>query len=250
MRTITLNRPLDESGVTRRTATVVDSDALAPYHHPHFLRAEPGRWTGQPIWYFKAFTGHENKPQRPADLFANKSLSLDDKTTIADEYKAALMAWSRARLELHAVPLLREAAPLWEAWVAAQGALAGAFQAFRSTPDNRWMSQLLCLADAERAALAAATRWDEAAERLAVIEDDHLREVVYDFEYGLAEAAQAADLDISAWHIDALGAYRHRGYGYRTDVTPLVGVLRDQVGEQRARLREVAGRAGNRNPLI
>ena len=100
--------------------------------------------------------------------------------------------------------------------------------------------------DAEKAAEKAAAAWDTVAEELARLVDDHRHITGYDNDLPLETVAKEIGLDASAWVIDSVREYTYDRW--RTH-TPVVGQLHALVTQQRARLREVADLAGDRESV-
>lgn len=227
--TIALARHLDSSGLPSQ------APATPTYDHPNFRRTEPGAY-GSTIFHFTRFTGSEPEPQAPLGLYQDKGLTYDQQVGIRQQYDAARVLWSHARLRRDAAPALRSAAPLWTAWRAAEQHLSDTFAAFWETDDNRWRAQLLRLVDAEDAARTAADAWDEIARHLAQLVDAQLTVAGYDEELPLETVATDIGLDITDWHIDALSAYTHRIWGAPAPVRRLAD---RQIESQRTRLAQV-----------
>ncbi|MEV7238046.1 hypothetical protein AB0N06_30100 [Streptomyces sp. NPDC051020] len=241
-RTIALAHELDHSGLTGEALPVVPA-ALSRYHHPQFVRAEPGRYEGWVTYFFAAFTGREPEPRMPLTVHDDKAVTREQRRELSSQYDAARIMWSKARLRHQAGPVLRKAVPLWQAWTAAKAELERVYKAFWETEDGRWRAQLLHLTDAENAAEAAASAWDEIAQQLAQLADDQIATAGYDDELRLTDVATELGLDASDWHIDHIGAYTNRFWG---EGTPLLDVLAAQINAQRERLVEVARLAGDR----
>ncbi|MFE2498842.1 hypothetical protein [Streptomyces scopuliridis] len=238
--TISLVRTLDDSGL----AVSVPVPVTSRYDHPRFQRMERGQYEGQTLWYFTVFTGREAEPEMPLAVYDDKSLTSGQLAVIGTQYMAAKVMWSQARLRFMAGPLLREAAPLWQAWEAARTELHAVFKEFWNIEGSRWRAQLLRLTDAERAARAAAGAWDAAAEKLAELASDQIKAAGYDDELPLADVAREIGLEVSGWRIDHVDAYAPTPFWHRD--TPLVGDLLTEIEKQRERLREVAHLAGDR----
>ncbi|MEU2681311.1 hypothetical protein ABZ638_30990 [Streptomyces sp. NPDC007107] len=227
--TIALARHLDSSGLPSQTPPT------PTYDHPNFLRTEPGAH-GSTIFHFTRFTGSEPEPQTPLGLYDDKGLTYDQQVGIRQQYEAARVLWSHARLRRDAAPALRSAAPLWMAWRAAETQLSSVFAAFWETDDNRWRAQLLRLVDAENAARTAAEAWDEIACYLAQLVDEQVTVAGYDEALPLETVAADIGLDITDWHIDALSAYTHR---MSSAPTPVRRRADQQIEAQRKQLAQV-----------
>ncbi|WP_331762341.1 hypothetical protein OG612_45120 (plasmid) [Streptomyces sp. NBC_01527] len=248
--TIPLKRPLDDTGLSHRQTAAQSTPSraqivadVARYHHPHFLQVEPGRYEGSVTYYFTAFTGRETEPEMPLTVYGDKSVTYEQRRELADQYEAARGAWSQARLRLEATPVLRKAAPLWEAWTTAQAALHQVFNEFRSTADGQWRAQLLRLTDAERAAKTAAEAWDKIAGQLAGLSAAQVRAAGEEHELELTDVAKEIGLDAQPWHINHTSEYDPTHVWHDT---PVVAVLTLQIDQQRERLREVDHLAGDR----
>ncbi|MGW3563555.1 hypothetical protein ACWDSL_06580 [Streptomyces sp. NPDC000941] len=251
-RTIPLKHPLDaglpcqapaEPEPQTSPAAVAD---LSHYHHPHFVRSEPGRYDGWVNYFFTAFTGREPEPKMPESVYDDKAVTYEQRRELSSQYDAARIMWSKARLRLQAGPLLREAAPLWDAWTTAQAELRATFKAFWETSDGQWRAQLLRLTDAERDAKVAATAWDELAEKLAKLASEQVYVAGEYDELGLTTVAKDIGLDASRWWIDHISAYRPDSYFQRE--TPLVQDVTREIEKQREQLREIATLAGDSDP--
>ncbi|MFH8558918.1 hypothetical protein ACH4FE_35750 [Streptomyces celluloflavus] len=253
-RTIGLAHALDNSGLPRETPAPVPA-ALSPapaapadlsrYHHPHFQRAEPGRHEGWVSYFFTAFTGREAEPVTPLAAYKDQTLTWDQVGELSQQYDAARIMWSHARLRLQAAPVLRKAASLWQAQATARDEMRSVFRGFWTAEDGRWRARLLRLTDAERTAKAAAAAWDEVAEQLAKLTAEQVRAAGWDDELPLGTVAQELGLDMPGWWIGQVNDYAPRAYYDRRD-TPLVAELVREIGQQRERLREVAQLAGDR----
>ncbi|WP_331740825.1 hypothetical protein [Streptomyces sp. NBC_01006] len=247
--TIPLKRPLDATGLPPRQspepepsapAAVPEGDATA-YHHPAFVRVEPGHFAGDFIYYFTGFTGREPQPEVPLAAYDDQTLDYDQIRELSRQYRSAQVLWSQARLRLLAVPVLQQAVPLWDAWTAARDELRLVFSEFWTTADGKWKAQLLRLTDAESVAKKAARKWDDIAEQLAKLAADQVHVAGYDHELDLSDVAQAAGLDIRGWNICHADEYKPP---YNRP-TPLVYDLDTEIKEQRERLTEVAALAGD-----
>jgi hypothetical protein len=245
--TIPLRHPLDDSGLPRRYSTDIPTPPVKAdptrYHHPHFVKIEPGASEGQLRYHFRRFTGYERKPEMPEAAVKDRALSWDQYCALAQQYEAAQVVWSKARLRRVAGPLLRKAAPLWETWTAARKELRETFHQFRQTEDCRWRAHLLRLTDAERAARAAAQAWDELAEQLARVAADQVDVAGWDEALDLDEVAREIGLDPSGWLIAHIDDYAPPAWGHRE--TPLVESLNREITTQRDRLSEVEHLAGD-----
>lgn len=256
-RTLALKHPLDDNGLggfprqSQKTPAEAESTAPAPaapvadmsrYHHPHFQRAEPGQFEGWTTYWFAPFTGREPKPEVPSAVYDDETVTREQRRELGNQYQAARTIWSQARLRVQAGPLLRQAAPLWEAWQAAQTELRQVFKGFWKTEDGRWRAQLLRLTDAEQAAKEAAAEWDEVAGKLARLTEDQIRIAGENDELRLTQVAEELGLDASEWLIGLYWDYEPNVYGHST---PLVEALTREINEQRERLREVAKLAGD-----
>ncbi|MFI9311576.1 hypothetical protein [Streptomyces triculaminicus] len=249
--TIPLKHPLDPGLPRRQEATEPAPPAPAPavadlskYHHPHYVRSEPGQHEGWTVYTFSPFTGREPEPEIPSAVYDDKTVTWEQHRALGAQYEAARITWSKARFRLQAHPLLRQAAPLWEAWTQAQAELHATFKVFWQTPDGSWRAQLLRLTDAEQAAKKAAAAWDGLAEKLARIADEHVRAAGEWEALDLKDVAKEIGLDATQWWIDHISGYESSSY-YRVRSTPLVEHVTGEIAQQRERLREVADLAGD-----
>ncbi|MER5966841.1 hypothetical protein [Streptomyces sp. NPDC002057] len=217
--------------------------AIAPYCHPHFVRAEPAAF-GRATFYFRAFTGYESRPEMPREAWDNPALTWEQKRELDSQYSVAESLWSQGRLRIQAAPVLRRAVPLWQAWQTAQNALRETFEAFRHTRDGMWRAQLLRLTEAERSALAAATAWDAVAEELSLLAAEQRRYGGEEHELDLATVAKELGLDASGWSIHWPEDYAPRASSWQHE-TPTVRALTAGIEQQRERLTEVARLAGD-----
>ncbi|MER6917088.1 hypothetical protein ABT354_36070 [Streptomyces sp. NPDC000594] len=208
------------------------------------MRAEPGEYEGWTTYHFRGFTGREERPEMPSAVWRDRTVTSEERWELGRQYDSARVLWSKARLRLRAVPVLRKAAPLWEAWQRAQAALHQTFRAFWDTSDGMWRAQLLKLTDAERAAVEAATAWDGVAGELARLAEDQVREAGEDNDLALTVVAREAGLDASGWDISPADSYNPYP-GYWQKEMPLVAAAGREIAEQRERLAEVAALAGD-----
>lgn len=251
---IPLKTPLDEAGLphhrpgtTTSTPTVAD---ISRYHHPLFIRSEPGRFESWMTYSFRAFTGLEEQPHMSVDAIRDTTLTREQSAELSNEYEAARVLWSKARLRRQAGPLLKRAAPLWDAWTAAHGQLVAAFRAFWTTEDGLWRAQLLRLTDAERAAQSAAETFDEIAEQLTRLAEEQIQVAGEDEDLPLSTIAKELGLDDSDWHIAWHGAYTSRTSSWRGTGDRLIDLVHKEIDEQRERLHEVAELAGDRDLAV
>ncbi|MFF5188727.1 hypothetical protein ACFY30_34015 [Streptomyces sp. NPDC000345] len=249
---IPLKTPLDDTGLmpryqpgtTTRAAMATD---ISRYHHPLFLRSEPGRFEGWVTYSFRAFTGLEEQPQMSMEAIRDTTLTREQSTELSNQYEAARVLWSKARLRRQAGPLLKQAAPLWEAWTAAHGQLVAAFREFWTTEDGRWRAQLLRLTDAERAAESAAEAFDEIAEKLTQLAEEQIQVAGEDEDLPLSTIAKELGLDDSDWHIAWHGAYTSSTASWRGIGDRLIDKVHKEIDAQRERLREVQVMAGEKD---
>ncbi|MEH0557453.1 hypothetical protein [Streptomyces sp. B21-101] len=196
---------------------------------------------------FRAFTGLEEQPRMSIEAIRDRTLTREQSAELSGEYEAARVLWSKARLRLQAGPLLKQAAPLWEAWTAAHGQLVATFGAFWTTEDGRWRAQLLRLTDDERAAQSAAETFDEIAEKLTRLAEEQIRVAGEDEDLPLSTIAKELGLDDSDWHIAWHGAYTSSTASWRGIGDRLIDKLHKEIDAQRERLREVQVLAGDRD---
>ncbi|MGW7425793.1 hypothetical protein ACWGJB_38175 [Streptomyces sp. NPDC054813] len=249
---IPLKTPLDDTGLmpryqpgtTTRAAMATD---ISRYHHPLFVRAEPGRYEGWMTYSFQAFTGLEEQPQMSLEAIRDRTLTREQSAALSHEYDAARILWSKARLRRQAGPLLTKAAPLWEAWTASREQLRATFREFWTTEDGHWRAQLLRLTDAERAAESAAEAFDEIAEKLSRLAEEQIRVAGEDEDLPLSTVAQELGLYASDWHIVWPDAYKPSTLSWRGFGDRLVDRLHKEIDEQRERLREVQVLAGDKD---
>ncbi|MGW8954682.1 hypothetical protein [Streptomyces sp. NPDC055709] len=234
---IPLARTLDESGLTRHQP--VPGADITRYHHPHFVRSEPGRCDGWEQFFFRAFTGLEEQPEVPGEVYRDRSVTSEQCQALRDEYRAAEILWSKARLRRQAAPLLRKAAPSWQAWMATRDNLRNVFAQFWRTEDGYWSAQLLRLTDAEQAARSAAAAWDAMAAQLARLVYEQIVVAGELEELPLTIIAREIGLDASDWHIAWHRDYTDRSPWYG-DGALLVDALNREIDNQRKRLCEVA----------
>lgn len=247
---IPLETPLDDTGLPHHrpgaaTSTTAAAD-ISRYHHPLFLRAEPGRYEGWVTYSFRAFTGLEEQPQLSMEAIRDRTLTREQSAALSNEYEAALVLWSKARLRRQAGPLLKQAAPLWEAWTVAHGQLVATFREFWTTEDGRWRAQLLRLTDAERAAQSAAETFDEIAEKLTRLAEEQIQVAGESEDLPLSTIAKELGLDDSDWHIAWHGAYTSSTASWRGIGDRLIDQVHKEIDAQRERLREVQVLAGDK----
>ncbi|MFE6713987.1 hypothetical protein [Streptomyces sp. NPDC057695] len=250
-------RPLDETSRlpqdVREAAAALAAAAAEPqlspaadiarYCHPHYLRAEPAAFDTV-TFSFRAFTGREPRPEMPREAWDDPALTWEQKRELDSQYTVAESLWSQGRLRIQAAPVMRRAAPLWQAWKTAQAELRETFEVFRHTPDGMWRAQLLRLTDAERSALEAATAWDTVAEELSLLAAEQRRAATEEHELELTTVAKELDLDASGWDIHWPDDYTPRSHSWHHQ-TPTVRSLTTEIEQQRERLTEVARLAGD-----
>ncbi|MFJ6053629.1 hypothetical protein [Streptomyces sp. NPDC092307] len=255
--TIPLKTPLDDTGLPHRDtltgpAASVPADA-SRYFHRHFVDARPASGGGT-AFRFTAFTGYESQPEMPSGAYDDPAMTWELRVQLGDQYTAARVLWSHARLRRQAAPLLHKAAPLWSAWTAARDELVATFAQFWSTGDGLWRAQLLRLTDAERAAREAAGAFDEVARELAQAVADQVDVAGWDEELSLTTVAGELGYDASHWKVHHVDDYTHPLPQYRIvrdgvdhygRATPLTVSATQLIEEQRERLREVAALAGD-----
>jgi hypothetical protein len=246
-RTIALAHELDGSGLAHEAPVAVPAPWTADvncYHHPHYRGSQPGEYPGQTIYSFSRFTGREELPRMPLAIYDDPAVTREQRQDIDHQYESARIVWSKARLRMLAGPLLREAAGQWRVYSERRDTLRNVYKTFWSTRDDHWRAQLLHLTDAQRAAQAAATEWDEVAKRLARLADDQIHAAGEFYELRLTTiAGELGITEADHWHIDHLSAYER--VACQLCETPLVGALTEEIESQRARLREVANLAGD-----
>ncbi|MFC9734298.1 hypothetical protein ACFWGM_35510 [Streptomyces roseolus] len=269
MRTIPLLHPLDDTGRLprpdhalagldaerariREAAAALAAAAAKPvlspavdiarYAHSHYLRAEPTAF-GSATFYFHAFTGREPRPEMPREAWDDPALTYEQKRELDAQYTVAESLWSQGRLRIQAAPVMRRAAPLWQAWKETEALLRETFEAFRHSPDGMWRAQLLRLTEAEETALAAAKAWDAVAEELSLLAAEQRRASTEGHELELTTVAAELGLDASDWSIHWPDDYTSRSYSWPQ--TPTVRALTAEIERQRERLREVARLAGD-----
>ncbi|MBK3642204.1 hypothetical protein [Streptomyces sp. MBT33] len=195
VRTI-LNSPPEDTNVTTTT-----TDPLAGHHHSHLVRVD--REGSYRKFVFRPFTGEEPEPESGDNIYAAHRTTLGPELAqeLTDEYREAHRKWQIARFKTALRPLAKEATPLWNAYVTAKAAMEETFAAFDTTPDNRWKSQTLKLSRAHDAAWEAAVNWDNHAERMAALADEHLAGVCVTSAL-IQEAAAEAGVDSTNWVIE------------------------------------------------
>ncbi|MEU9983739.1 hypothetical protein [Streptomyces sp. NPDC050856] len=235
----------DAAAVAAASAKPVLSPAvdIARYAHPHYLRAEPSTF-GSVTFYFRTFTGREPRPEMPREAWNDPALTYEQKRELDAQYTVAESLWSQGRLRIQAAPVMRRAAPLWQAWKEAEALLRETFEAFRHSPDGMWRAQLLRLTEAEQTALAAASAWDAVAEELSLLAAEQRRAATEEHELELTTVAKELGLDASGWDIHWPDDYTPRSYSWQHQ-TPTVRALTTEIEQQRDRLREVARLAGD-----
>jgi hypothetical protein len=232
-------------------ATNNTADPLAAYHHPNYVsmtvQEHPyGHASATCRVEYRPFAGTEAEPRVPAAAHEDKALPYDQYQTLCREYDALRDVWAQARFTTWARTELAAAAPVWKAYSLARKGMDAQFDAFRDLEDGKWNAGALALNDAHSAALAAARKWDAAAERLAslhtelhtVLSEDQLTTPTLD------SVAASLGLDIGAWCIDLdRYAYRDR-HGYPEHWTPLVTAVSEAIDDQRKRVQEAAALVG------
>jgi hypothetical protein len=216
VRTILFSRQEDTQVTTTTT------DPLAGLHHPHYLRTD--REGVFRKFVFRPFTGEEPEPTSGDQIYAthHAALGADLAQELTDEYRVAHQQWQIARFKTALRPLAKKAPPLWNAYVTAKAAMEVTFAAFDTTPDTMWKSQILKLSRAHDAALEAAVRWDDHAERMAALADEHLSGLSVTSAL-IQEAAAEAGVDSTSWEIEySAEVYRSSTAGVHDGVRRLI----------------------------
>ncbi|WP_327359834.1 hypothetical protein [Streptomyces sp. NBC_01304] len=247
----------EASGVAKNTARTAiaaqeeamttATDALAKYHHPNFISVEPGRFQGEFRFTWKPFTGREPEPARPDASYEDESLSSEDRDRLNMEYRAAEEMWGIARFHLKARPQVTTMAPLWTTYQTAQTAMTEAFEALLSTTDNTWRAQVMKLTDLHRTALAAAEKWDQAAEELALIHKEYSEAVGPDKDRRVEDLISDYNTPTQGWKVDWYSTYEIPSYPWNQEFqTPTVKTVTEEIEQQKTRIREVADLTGER----
>lgn len=227
------------------------NDKLAKHHHPHFLYAKTQSVFDTPSYTFtfKPFTGYEPEPDGNAawrKYHDDPALTSDDRQFLSIEYRAARIQWGRARFARRAQAMLREASPVWRDYLSARKEMDTLFGGFSHTTNGKWRARILQLTDAHELVRKQARRWDKVAERLARLQDEHLRTVGEEHETLLHEVARtlSPSMNIEDWEIGCLYEYERspNSYGF---VTPLVEKVEEEIERQRTSLAEVSNLAGD-----
>lgn len=207
-------------------------DGLA--HHPHWLRTETTE-DGRTQWWFREFTGDELAIAAPEGASAE----------LRGEYTAAwrLIQEADRRRDVEAWyrevrPLIRAAAPAWQALQRARKEVDAIYEGLRETADGSWYATVMRLLDAHRVLEAAAADWDRATRPIAQTIDTAGVYVVYEDADGLRGAAQALGIDIQGWDIASVSSYDS------WSGTPMAQNVRRLIEEQRERLAEHARLTG------
>ncbi|MEU9376536.1 hypothetical protein AB0D94_22565 [Streptomyces sp. NPDC048255] len=255
--TIPLKSPLDDTGLSHRD-TLTSPAASVPvdasrYFHRHFVDARPASGGGT-VFRFTAFSGYESQPEMPAGAYDDTAMTWELRDQLRDQYTAARVLWSHARLRHRAAPLLHKAGPLWSAWTAARDELVATFAQFWGAGDGLWRAQLLRLTDAERAAQQAASAFDVVARELAQTVADQVDVAGWDEALALTTVAGELGYDASDWKVHHVDDHTHPlpqycivrdGVDHYGRATPLTVSATQLIEEQRERLREVAALAGD-----
>ena len=233
-----------EPAATEDTMTTT-VDPITRYRHPHLVDARPGPRTNETTYTMRPFTGYEPRPEMPRDPWHDQDLTHEDRLRLAREYDALDLAWAKAVFKLKLRPVLADAAQRWREYADARRAMDELFAAFADLQDGKWKSQTLRLAEAHRRARAAAQRFDEIGEQLAVLEREHLTLVGEREAMTTADAASELGVDARDWYLSWLEDYQPAGY-QRDFLTPLTRRLAQDIEAQQEQLREVDGLSGTR----
>lgn len=216
------------------TDATTTTDPLAGLHHPNFVRLDDSE-CGIRRFLFRPFTGDEPEPTNDIDVYPTHHQQFGEEPArqLQQEYDVARMHWKIGRYKKAVKPLLKKAAPLWEAYAAARRTLEETFQAFDTTPDTMmWKSQILELSRAHTAALQAAGDWDSRAEDIAKAADDHL-EGVFELRPRLEDVAAELCIDTQDWEIErSAEAYTFHGTGVRYGVAQLIEQQKEELSER------------------
>jgi hypothetical protein len=243
------------------TATRTD-DPLAGLHHPHYVSHthHPGRdpFIGEYDFVFRPFTGTEPEPlnlddgrYRP-EFGAVASADIGQWNLLVNEYWQARGQWVVAKFKYDVRQALLEAKPVWEAYTAARALMDALFDQFRDLSDDRWNSQTLRLLEAHDQAVDAAKAWDAVAENLIGLQTAHEHDEIITHGWTRAEAATIADaadaagIDISDWKIGESGDYvlAAPGDDAIANRTPLHSDVHEAIKAQRQRLEQVMAITG------
>lgn len=213
----------------KETDVTTTTDPLAGLHHPNFVRVD-GEY-GIRRFVFRPFTGDEPEPTDDIDVYLAHHHQIGEELArqLQQEYDVARMHWKIGRYKKAVKPLLKKAAPLWDAYAKARRTLDETFAAFDNTPDTHWKAQILKLSRAHTAALQAAGDWDSQAEDIAKAADDHLDDV---FELHPRIEDVAAEIGINAhdWEIErSASSYTFHGTGVRYAVSKLIDQQKEDL---------------------
>lgn len=180
----------------------------------------------------KPFTGEEPEPDLPAEWSGTHPTeehlpeSWKPAAQRDEEIRIIRKEWAKAHFTYRVGLLLRDpylsygskdAAHYWDQYVTARDKLEEAYTALDTTPDTMWRSALLRIIDAKQPAKDAARRWDQVAEKFAVLDDWLLRRIGEENHPGrhsaLTTAAKTHGVDISGWTISYCDDYQNE-YDY------------------------------------
>lgn len=211
------------------------AEQTAKYHHPHYQGVSKNEYNSV-RFNFKPFTGAEEEPTRPRDLWDDDSLSREAHGFVSEQYEAARILWRDAKYVRGLQTAALGAQSLWDDYIQARSEMSAAFAALDATPDTQWRSTISLLIAAQEKSLAAASKWDGRAEGIA--------RVHYKFLYsGLshAEAYKRAGVDAGEWVIGDVDDYSGWCSG-----APLTKRVTEAVDQQREHLRKIASLTGDR----
>ncbi|MFJ8763058.1 hypothetical protein [Streptomyces cyaneofuscatus] len=225
------------------------ADRLAPYLPPNLTRAEPSTspWGGMD-YTFDPFTGREAKPVEPPTHKDPRltyvtweqdeqehSLRRKAGTLLSDMYAEALVLWRDAAYVADLKDVVQDAPARWAEYERAFQALEAA-AAYLRTPQaaTEWPAAIARLVDAQLAATAAATAFDQRGRGIA---QAHRTHVHADLGHHGALAA-AGYPEARHWHITDLD-----GYGGWGD-SSLAAQVRRLIEEQDDHLAKVGRLTG------
>lgn len=244
-----INPPTDrqEPPVTQTAPTDVP---VPGWRHPNLTSLTVREQWGQTKFSFTIapFTGDEPEPQVP-EQWQGKGPGESDwnqSSARVEETRMVRRAWAQARYErlfkalydprqeaqlladhmrqhrqgihssYHPVGYTGTAGDVWAAHVAARDALAAAYEAMKTQPDNEWRAGLGRIVDRTEPAEKAARNWDDVAYAFVQITDWYCGYVgSYDWDgtqHAIEQTGKKLGLDVNGWVV----AYDLSSYNNRT----------------------------------
>ncbi|WP_189268689.1 hypothetical protein [Streptomyces fuscichromogenes] len=227
---------------------------LSPHLPPYLRKIGPRPYNGL-SFEFAPFTGRENKPTTPQSFYDDPKLRFasqsDDptehlvrtaaRTIMGDLIEAARGEWRDAAHVADLKAVVGNAPDRWRTYERELKALEAAYSYLR-TPEaaKEWPSALSRLVDAQDRTSEAAVAFDERAEEIARVHDQHLYA-----DLGHAAAlARAGCPDAGDWHIVSADQYSNTWFSDWNTSVPLQERTRRLVAQQDAHVAKVGRLSG------